>query len=88
MNKKNKKLTPKQQKALDRKLRSQYANKPAAVAAKRPPMPLEKKWLLGLIALVIVLAVVTATLCGVDPGIVRVCSLHCRPFIEFCYIIP
>lgn len=65
MNKKNKKLTPKQQKALDRKLRSQYANKPAAVAAKRPPMPLEKKWLLGLIALVIVLAVVTATLCGV-----------------------
>ncbi len=67
MKKKNKKLTPKQQKAQDRKLRSQYANKPAAVLAapKRPPMPTEKKWLLGLIALVIVLAVVTATLCGV-----------------------
>ena len=62
MNKKNKKLTPKQQKALDRQIRSQNARKPVAMAPKRPPMPTDKKWLLALIALAVVLAVVTATL--------------------------
>ncbi|MBP3436963.1 MAG: hypothetical protein J6K61_03530 [Clostridia bacterium] len=69
MKKKNKKLTPKQVKALARQTRNANAQKakqgPVAAEKTRIPLSPEKFWLYAALAVVIALAVVVITLCGI-----------------------